>query len=252
MMTNRTNLTLTLGLPPELIDHIFSFLQDDTSALKACSKAHPLYSRLAEPYLYAHIVYNPYEPPTMEMCNHFLENPHYPRTLETSTVSSSHPSYPLALSILKMIPRMANLTYFSIYQLIPEDEEYLSALGSCLQQSSFRQLSLNEIYILPLSILDDAKNIKKLVLSNIRYTRIESQPPSSQLSLDTLVLIGEYNQDLHRWAMRWVTRLTKLGVLGRGFKRMIIELLAACSNSLTKLHLDLYDHCIYVIYGLSN
>jgi len=69
-------------LPTELLDHIFSFLQKDISALKACSKAHPLLSRLAERHIYAHIVIDPRAP---EVYDDTLENPHlldYPRTLE--------------------------------------------------------------------------------------------------------------------------------------------------------------------------
>jgi len=47
-------------LPTELINRIFSFLQGDTSALNACSSAHPVYSRLAERYLYADLQISPF------------------------------------------------------------------------------------------------------------------------------------------------------------------------------------------------
>jgi hypothetical protein len=101
-------------LPAELIDHIFSFLQKDISALKACSKAHPLYSRLAERHLYAHIVI--IDPRAPEVCNLILENPRlldYPRTLEILSHFGSTRN-PLAISIMPMIPRMANLVSLRI------------------------------------------------------------------------------------------------------------------------------------------
>src|SRR6266704_3028743 len=44
-----------MNLPAEILDYILSFLQSDPVALKASSQSHPLLSKLAEPYLYAHI-----------------------------------------------------------------------------------------------------------------------------------------------------------------------------------------------------
>ena len=44
-----------MNLPAETLEHILGFLQSDPVALRACCKSHPLLSKLAEPYLYAHI-----------------------------------------------------------------------------------------------------------------------------------------------------------------------------------------------------
>jgi len=85
----------------ELIDLIFSFLQEDTLALKACSKAHPLFSRLAERHIYAHIVSDSH------FCQDIIENPHllnYLRTLEI------HPLNQPLKSIMSVIPRMSSLS----------------------------------------------------------------------------------------------------------------------------------------------
>jgi len=62
------------------------------------------------------------------------------------------------------------------------------------------------------SVLDDVKNIKHLTLSKCLANKNEaiSSFPTSQLSIETLVLSGIFNPDLHRWAMRWITRLTTL------------------------------------------
>jgi len=46
----------SMALPPEILDHILSFLQSDPAALKSCSESHPSLSQLAEPYLYAHVL----------------------------------------------------------------------------------------------------------------------------------------------------------------------------------------------------
>ena len=46
---------LEMNLPAEILDLILSFLQSDPVALRACCESHPSLSKLAEPYLYAHI-----------------------------------------------------------------------------------------------------------------------------------------------------------------------------------------------------
>ena len=230
-------------LPAELVDHIFSFLQKDIPALKACSKALPSYSRLAERYLYAHIELE------QEVGNDILENPQllvHLRTLEIRfSFSQSHKQ--MAISIMAIIPRMTNLILLSISA--PNwEEEFVSVFGNILQQPSFQELRLSFIYGLPLSFLDNAKNIKQLTLSNCTANEKEafSSLPSSQLSLETLVLIGDFNRNLHRWAMRWVTRLTTLELHYLSLRldwTAFPELLVACSNSLTSLHLVM-SNCV--------
>jgi len=231
-------------LPAELIDHIFSFLQEDTLALKACSKAHPLYSRLAERYLYAHIAI---DSRTNEACNLILENPRlldYPRTLEIRYIRNPPP-----ISIMPVIPRMTNLVSLSIHDSRPyyERDEFFPPFRICIQQSSFQELHLFNFKDLPLSILDDARNIKQLTLHNciVEDEQISSSTPSSQLSLETFTLSKHYNPyTIHRWAMRWVTRLTSLELHGLQLEldwTIFPELLTACSNSLTGLHLDMSD-----------
>ena len=44
-----------MALPPELLDHILSFLKSDPETLKTCSETHPLLCQLAEPYLYSYL-----------------------------------------------------------------------------------------------------------------------------------------------------------------------------------------------------
>jgi len=152
-------------LPAELIDYIFSFLQNDPSALKACSKAHPLLSRLAERHIYAHIVIDPRAP---EVCNDILENPQlldHPRTLKI--LFSFLVPDPLVISIMRMIPQMTNLISLRISRpfLFTERDEFFSILRNCLQQSSLQKLHLFFSYFFPFSVLDGAKNIKHLTLS---------------------------------------------------------------------------------------
>ena len=228
-------------LPAELIDHIFSFLQEDTLALKACSKAHPLYSRLAERHLYTHIVSD------SKVSNDILDNPHlldYPSTLEIRShlFTRSQP----AISFISVIPQMSNLVSLKICDPCPfyKRNEFISMLRNCLQQSSFQELHLSHHIRFSFSVLDDAKNIKHLTLSHCYADENEpiSSSPSSQLSLDTLIFSDYHNSYFHRWAVRWVTRLTSLELRQLSLDQnwtVFSELLIACSNSLTKLHLSM-------------
>jgi len=244
-------LTMLPALPAELVDHIFSFLpQEDTSALKACSKAHPLFSSLAERYLYKHVVIDKHS----EVCNPVIKNPRlldYPRTLEIFAYITDRNLLPI--DIMSVIPRMANLVSLRIDgPLCPYGQraEFFSMFRNCLHHSSFRELHLFSIFFFPFSILDDAKNIKKLTLSDCSAGDgwISSTiSTSSQLSLDTLILSGRHYPPVHRWAARWGTRLTSLelhDLLNDLDWGVFPEVLAACSNSLTRLHLDESYRCM--------
>jgi len=233
-------------LPAELIDHVFSFLQTDIPSLKACSKAHPLYSRLAERHIYAQIV-------TSEVFKDILENPHlldYPRTLEIRRFARN----PLAIPIVSVIPRMANLISLKIQgpcsfsRRYESSSTFFSTFINCIQQSSFQEFHLFHVYDISISFLDDARNIKQLALINCTTDRDEqiSDSSLSQLSLDSLILSSNHNPYLYRWVMRWVTRLTSLELrdVSLDLDWTGPELLVACSNSLTRLHLDVTNICM--------
>src|SRR6266571_494605 len=42
--------------PPEIFSEIFSFLGPEARILVACSQAHPIFAKLIEPTLYAHVI----------------------------------------------------------------------------------------------------------------------------------------------------------------------------------------------------
>ena len=161
-------------LPPELIDYIFSFLRKDTLALKACSEAHPLYSRLSERHLYTDIVVDP--PGVSELYKQFSENSRfldYPRALEIRRGPFENQ---LILSIMAMIPRMANLISLTICERpcsFDHNEEFISTFRNCLQQSSIEKLYLSDLADFSFSVLDNGKNIKKLMLSDCNLEAAE-------------------------------------------------------------------------------
>lgn len=226
-------------LPVELIDRIFSFLQGDILTLKACSKAHSLYSRLAERYLYADIFVVTND---RELYKQLSGNSHildYPRTLEIHTALAS---LDLTLSIILMIPQMPNLMSLSLYGMLDICEDSVSTFRNCFQQSSIEQLHLQNCHGFPFSVLDNAKSIKKLTLSHC--SAIEEPLSEATLPIETLKISGTHNQRLLLWTSRRVTKLHTLELRAM-WESKCPQLLGACSNSLRMLHLDVMNHCMW-------
>jgi len=174
-------------VPAELIGFIFSFLRGERSTLEACSKAHPMLSRLAEPYVYADIlvpINN--ESAVAGLYKRFSENSRmldFPRTLEfrrTGVFLRNVDPTPEVLLIMSMIPRMTNLTSLTLKEQPCLDGlygDFLLTFGDCLQQSAIEEIYLGDFEYFPLSILNNGKNIKKLTLIAPRYRRMIRQFP---------------------------------------------------------------------------
>ena len=241
----------------ELIDHIFSFLQGESSALEACSKADTTLSRLAEPYLYADIIVTTNTKWAVdELYDQFCTNPHIldiPHTLHFDRTFLWFPNHELLTSItqvMSMIPRMANLTSLSFQGQPWRDilyEDFLWAFATCLQQSAVEEVCLEDFCDFPLALLDNGKNIKKLKLTDCTVSEDGPMLGLGLLheSLETLILEGGYNPDLLVWAKYRATSLTTLELRnfsGEYHWYNIRGLLAACSNSLTQLYFDCTRH----------
>jgi len=139
MLSHALTLTLTMDLPAELIDHIFSYLQTDIPSLKACSEAHPLYSSLAERHIYARIVSE------SGYCNDILENPrllYYPRTLEIRFTRK-----PLVISIISLIPRMANLVSQDLPAVSVADLNFSQHLGTASSNRPYKNFTFSILYM---------------------------------------------------------------------------------------------------------
>ena len=248
-----------MRVPPELIDRIFSFLRGEKSALQACSKAHPLFSRLVQPHLYADtlVPINNNEA-VAELYKQFSENPRmldFPRTLEfrrTGLLLRFVDPAPKVLSIMSMVPRMANLISLSLEEQPCLDslyKDFLSVFSTCLQQSAIEEVCLESFHYFPLSLLDNGKNIKILTLSDCTARSGDKPISPHHQSLETLIIRGRYNPRLLLWTAHRATSLTTLELRDVSLDdnhrwTEFPELLTACSNSLRKLHLDVASHCM--------
>jgi len=130
-------------------------------------------------------------------------------------------------------------------------QSFLSAFKNCLQQSAIQEVCLTDFSGIPLSVLDNGRNIRKLTLISCTATNDTRWGTGSPLqSLQTLIISFEYNDDLLCWALGRVTYLTSLELPYMMHQddhdewTDIPALLAACSNSLTKLRLQLAAFCM--------
>jgi hypothetical protein len=128
---------------------------------------------------------------------------------------------------------------------------FLSAFKNCLQQSAIQEVCLRDLYGIPLSVLDNGRNIRKLTLISCTATDDTRWGTGSPLeSLETLIIRHKYNDDLLCWVLGRVTYLTSLKLLYMMDRNDddkwadVPALLGACSNSLTKLHLQLATFCM--------
>jgi len=247
-------------VPAELVDHIFSFLRGERLALEECSKAHPMFSTLAEPYLYADILIHN-ERAVSELYKQLSDNPHilaFPRTLEildTDPPILIPPSEPKVLSVMSMIPRMTNLVSLSLSDLWQWSEsldgfyyDFLSKFRTCLRESAIEELCLKDFHEFPFSILDGGGNVKKLELYRCT-AMLEDEPVSAtgspHHSLETFIIGFRHDPDILLWATHRATSLTNLELRGSLSNcTEFPELLKACSNSLTRLHVHIGIQCM--------
>jgi len=228
-----------LVLPAEIIDHIFNFLQEDIRSLKACSKAHPLYSRCAERYLYADIeVRVNHVSAVSKLYKQISNKPHilaYTRTLEfccRGFFATFNDSVVLSMIVTMVLPRMVNLVSLKLTEESCSDDGYndlLSAFETCLQQSAIEEICLEGFSDFPLSILDNGKHIKKLTLSDCTAGMEESI--SNTKSLGTLVIVGKHNLNLVFWTTCRATSLTTLHWQLRG---RVLRLLDRAADGVLK------------------
>jgi hypothetical protein len=96
------------------------------------------------------------------------------------------------------------------------NEDFLSTFRTCLRQSAI-EICLKEFYRFPFSILDDAKNLKKLTLSNCTAMSGDEPVSASGLphrSLETLVIDQSCNSGILLWATHRATNLKTLELRG--------------------------------------
>jgi len=250
-----------MSLPPDVLDHIFSFLQSDPVALKACSESHPTLSQLVERHLYARITL--YEDDavddkglgTAEYTKLLIDRPYivdYIRILEIKMNCSLQFRRHLD-RILKILPILFNLKKVTLesyptplaWAVLPK--RFRLALLDRLQLSTMQELCIDNIPDFPLSSLNHCNTIGKLTL------RWWAPDAEAQTFLKDTCCIALHSLTIQRcsdsslrvlipWAQIRSLRTLIYDPCEPNFD-LLSQLIESCSNCLTSLYIDLGQRC---------
>jgi len=252
-----------ISLPTEVLDYIFSFLESDFVALKACSLSHPFLSQIAERYLYAtvNLQDDGFIGDTglrmFEFNQLLLDRPRIGSYVRTVEVRIPHKYWFDVTDLAHISSILQKLSLVKKIALMQEDqcidcfwenlpETFHQAFLKCLCLQSMKELSLVLVTNFPLSALKDCKTIKILNLKGWKHdpklnvtgdTLVHPLPP-----IESLTLRGcerESLQEMLPWLeQRHIRSLTFEGGCA------LSAVLAHCSNYLTTLDLNIIDCCM--------
>lgn len=254
-------------LPPEILDHIFSYT--DPVALKACLRAYPIFRNLVEPHLYAHIavlddpVLGPNGFSPVKFTNLRLSNPHvadYVRSLHITIPSLPFPfnSETLWQGMIWIWPRFRKLQRISLvssnvlWRDLPLD--FREHFMCCLRSPSLVEVSISVQLRdrFPLSFLVGCIGLKSLTLKG------DFDSPDQNLSfpfLESLSICGTSFFLLRHFSLAELPKLHSFNFRpAYHFKYSHLpRFLQHCSDTLTSLELEFgvicmshYDPCFYL------
>ena len=249
--------------PPEIFSEIFSFLASEARVLVACSQAHPIFARLVEPTLYAHVIVHNNDLDTED--EHHLKLKPY----QLSALLSNNPrilNYLRSLCvdhsklyndevITAILPGLkleriqltsAGKGSFVDWQSFPM--ALRTAFVACISTSFMKEICLDKIVKIPLTSFVGCAGLKRLALSHLVVS--PSHKTINFPHLDALEL-SDWKMDHHShhffsWALTHACGLRSL-TLSTPWKEVICRflphLLTICSTSLANLSLYYVDPC---------
>ena len=252
-----------MSLPDDVLDHIFSFLQFDFRALKACSQSDPRFIPLVKRHLYANITLHDYdfvaisEPThgvrTAEFIDLLSHNPHianYIRSLEFS-IAFNLTGFILenVISILRMCSLVKTVTFRytgSIYialAWVSLPENFRLAFLDCLHLPSVKAVSIIDVSGFPLTALSSSNSVKSLTI-------VGCPPGPKFVPLETLcypllehLTIQRCSQEALQKIITWVQpynlRSLEVMLLESHDTTQLSRFFSGCSNTLTSLSLDI-------------
>ena len=257
-----------LSVPPEIIDHIFSFLQSDPTTLAICSHTHPNLSSFAERFLYADVVVFDDEGKIDDKDNRqiflaaklhklLIDSPHianYIRKLEICLSSSAAAGVAPILPMLLWLDGISiTANFYGQWQSLSTEfrDAFTNRLSSPL--SVLKEVSIIYFDHFPLRIFDTCKTIKSIGLHS--WTADEHDLQVMPPVLDSLSLRSWRPHSLDSGFMDWARkRVHSLHFLlfhssnRRAVNEVLPELLRLCSNSLSSLEVNLSDGCKFQFF----
>jgi len=269
-----------MNLPVEVIDHIFSFLQSDPASLRACSKAHPSLSQLAEPHLYSYILLKAGGDSSDQgfwpsnLAKLLSKRPHiarYIRSLEIQVFTNPDFDGVVRLhlkEISNILPMLLALRQIALdhsstllsFQWETQPESFRLAFLACLRLPSMQDVSLTFVAQFPFTSLlnDECKLLRELTLQSCTWrtshtnvvTDGSSHPPR-RLPFESLCFgdhDGEADREFIDWAATCLLQLRSLKFYSDEYDSLP-KLLASCSTTLVNLSLGFHvgRECMFLL-----
>ena len=266
-------------LPPEIVDHILSFL--DPLTLKKCIACCPELSDILERHLYANITLQDAESCQLNPCFQLVKllshSPHIANYVRSLTIRVTQPPFHRRgciqdveiVSILQdKLQRLERVCLAPAYEKSAVrwsdmHENTRAAFLMLPRLPTLKEVSIRDIEIFPLSTFDECQNITRLLLRghscHSDTLNWEGQSPYPQLDFlsgnfrhsDTWQVQSPYPrldflslESCPPTLIPWVGSRTLRSLDFRvDDPDMFQELLEVCSDTLTSLNVDLYAYC---------
>lgn len=251
-----------MSLPPDVLDHTFSFLQSDPVTLKACAKTHPMLSQIVERHFYAHITLHDDNSvderglATAEFFKHLSDKSYivnYVRTLEIKLKGVSLGVGTVNLDrisiILPMLQRLEEITLVGpcVWAVLPKS--FRRVFLDCLHLHSMKGLCIELVHDFPLASLNDCNTIETLTLCHGGWAPDEMDALENVrcLALRSLT-VQNCSEGLLRALVLWGQlrglRTLKYDLCWSNFT-LLSQLIEGCSSSLTSLNIDFGCSCAF-------
>lgn len=249
-------------LPPEVINHIFGFLQSDPVTLKKCSKAHPILSTLALQHLYAKITIPNIHAKITQFSRLLSDNPCIANYVRWLCIEIGWQGYfgmrsrnveaiALILPKFRVLKRLTLTSNNDAAYWPTLHETFLTAFMDCLLLPSMIEVSILGIDNFPLSIFANCTSIKKLTLEGtFDFDCSSSEKSLSYPQIESLT-IHQCRASLAAitsWAKFCKPR--SLGILLPRISDNAITptFLQVLSNSLTSMNVVFNTACMFLHY----
>jgi hypothetical protein len=244
-----------MALPPELIDEILTYLQDDEKTLQNCSLIAKSWAYSSQKLLCAHVHLTPWtyrrwretvSPTSAELLQHV-------RTMDCRAFHTLHPSHGDYFRSLRRLERLALRVFVRIE---PDITNLFLAFQSTLSSLSLSRVSIT--WIAFINVVDYFPNLKDLHLSqssfvgDCREIPPLSKPPRGKLCLFTLSSddMSILSSGLSASVLRY-NELEITNIFVQIPSRAIRSIISTCGKTLTRLVLGSYD-CKFRYHALSS
>ena len=261
-------------LPPEILLHIFSFLESEPFELISCCTAHYVFAQIIEPALYCNVVVHNMPPAKSagatfkteedgfrlsapELSNILSNSPHVVRYLHGLTIELSHfhldseatkrissilhKLRPLRITLSGTDSFLLDWSYFPVH--------FARAFVGSVSKSHLREVSIASVLSVPLSMFRNCTGLKTLKLHNGSTSSIELQQaspiPAYPLLEHLEITRWTYGQPsvLISWLKPRIINLRSL-MLKTSNERIwhiLPKLLSICSKTLVELDIDFHS-----------